>query len=131
MQKRTVKRRGSPLKAAGLGLLLSVGIILLLALAGGLLTAKGAIPEGVSGVIAAAAVFLAALLGPLPLLKAAGKRTLANVYLYMGGLLAVLAVCKLICWPGAAYGNWASLIAAPAGATVCGVVHLKRGRARR
>lgn len=133
MPKRVSKKRSNPppAKAALLGLLLSMAAILLLAVVGGLLTAKGAVPENASGIIAALGVFLAAALGPLPLLRATGKRTLPNVYLHMGLLLAMLAICKLIFWPGAPYGSWMTLFAAPIGATLCGLVQARRGKVRR
>lgn len=133
MPKRASKKRSNPppAKAALLGLLLSLAIILLLATVGGLLIAKGTIPENASGIIGALGVFLAAALGPLPLLRATGKRTLPNVYLHMGLLLAMLAICKLIFWPGVPYGSWAALFAAPIGATLCGLVQARRGKARR
>ena len=98
---------------------------------GGLLIAKGTIPENASGIIGALGVFLAAAFGPLPLLRATGKRTLPNVYLHMGLLLAMLAICKLIFWPGVPYGSWAALFVAPIGATLCGLVQARRGKARR
>lgn len=133
MPKRASKKRSNPppAKAALLGLLLSLATVLLLAIIGGLLISKGTIPEKASGIIAALGVFLAAVLGPLPLLRATGKRTLPNVYLHMGLLLAMLAVCKLIFWPGAPYGSWGTLFAAPIGATICGLLQARRGRTRR
>ncbi len=133
MPKHTSKKRGSatPAKAAALGIAVSLGTILLLAALGALLISRGTIPEGGAWVIAALAVFLAALLGPLPLVHATGKRGLGAAYLQMGLLLAVLAVAKLIFWPGVPYGSWASLAAAPTGATLCGLLQLRRGRRRR
>lgn len=133
MSKRASKKRSSPppAKAALLGLLLSLAIILLLSAVGGLFVSKGTIPEKATGTIAALGVFLAAAFGPLPLLRATGKRTLPNVYLHMGLLLAMLAICKLIFWPGAPYGSWAALFAAPVGATLCGLIQARRGKVRR
>lgn len=133
MPKRNSKKRSNPppAKAALLGLMLSMAVILLLAFVGGLLVSKGTIPENASRIIAALSVFLASVIGPLPLLRAAGRRTLPNVYLHMGMLLALLAICKLIFWPGAPYGSWSPLFAAPIGATICGLVQARRGRMRR
>lgn len=122
------KKRGGapPAKAAALGVGLSLALIAALAAFFALLIAKETVPEEASGVIAALAVFLASLLGPLPLLRAAGRRALPMAYLHMGLLLAALAIVKLIGWPGAPYGNWPVLAAAPAGATLCGLFYAKR-----
>jgi len=125
--KATRKRGGAPpAKAAALGVGLSLALIAALAAVFALLIAKEAVPEGASGIVAALSVFLACLLGPLPLLRAAGRRALPMSYLHMGLLLAALAIVKLIGWPGAPYGNWIVLAAAPAGATLCGLFHAKR-----
>ncbi len=131
MPKRTAKapkKRGGtpPVKAAALGVGLSMALIAALAAVFALLIAKETVPEEASGVIAAFAVFLACLLGPRPLLRAAGRRALPMSYLHMGLLMAALAIVKLIGWPGAPYGNWPVLAAAPAGATLCGLIHAKR-----
>ena len=68
MPKRASKKRSNPppAKAALLGLLLSLAIILLLATVGGLLIAKGTIPENASGIIGALGVFLAAAFAIAP-----------------------------------------------------------------
>ncbi len=133
MSKRAVKKRSvaTPAKTAALGLGISFVLIVLLAALGALLISKGMISEEGSGIVAAAAVFLAAFLGPIPLLRATGKCPLPAAYLHMGMLLVILAIAKLIFWPGDPYGNWASLAAAPAGATICGLLQANRGKHRR
>ncbi len=133
MSKRSVKKRGAatPAKTAALGLGISFALIVLLAALGALLISKGVFPERGAGIVAAAAVFLAALVGPMPLLRATGKRPLPAAYLHMGLLLIVLAIAKLIFWPGASYGNWASFAAAPVGATICGLLQAQHGKRRR
>ncbi len=133
MKRKTRKSQGrtSPVRAAALGAALSLLALLLISGLGGLLVLKGILPEGSEGITAAAAVLLAAFLGPWPLLRAAGgKRPLPASFLQMGVLLAVLVLCKLIFWPGASFGNWPALIAAPVGASLCGLLAARKPKRR-
>ncbi len=132
MPKHISKKQGSPqVRAIMIGSGLTVGLILVFSMAGSMMILNGWLPENASGMVAAAAVFIAAFLGPMPLMKSVGKRALPVAYGHMVLLLVLMMLCKLIFWPAAPYGNWAALAAAPAGATAAGLVRTRKPKRHR
>lgn len=122
MPKRTSKKQGNPqMRALIVSAILTVLLIVSLAAIGAILIIKGILPANAAPILAAVAVFLATLLGPMPLIKAMGKKPLPVAYVMMAALLVLMLLFKWVCWPTAAYGNWPVLAAAPIGATLSGI----------
>ena len=129
-------RRGNKLRLQPqLQACLTGALIVLIALCGtaalsAFLISRGWLPHSFTRVAAPLAVLLAALLGPLPLQRSLGRRPLPAAFAFLAGLLAVLALCRLLFWPDGTFGGWAVPAAAIVGATCAGLLGSRRPRRR-
>ncbi|MCI8525234.1 MAG: hypothetical protein HFF17_04795 [Oscillospiraceae bacterium] len=132
MPKQTWNKQGNPqTRGIVMGGCLSLLLLLAVPALGSILILRGSIPEGAAWAVSAAAVLLAAFLGPMPIIGAVRKKPMPVALLHMTALLALMLLCKLIFWPEAPFGNWAVVGAALLGAILAGVVRSKQPRRRR
>lgn len=127
MSKRVSKKQSNPqLRAAVTSMVLTIALILLTAVVGGLLMLNGWLPGQSNSILACVGVFLATLIGPMPLMAAIGKKQLPIAYAVAIILSILLIFSKWIFWPAASYGNWGVLICAFAGATASGLLRARK-----
>lgn len=131
MSKHEKKRTSNPLRRSAVisfltGLLCLLGVSAI----GALLILKGWLPEQSRAVLAVVAVLLASWLGPIPMMKANGKKRLPIAYTNAGLLLLALLLMKWIAWPKEPFGNWMVVAAAFLGATLSGVLLSRKPRRR-
>ena len=67
---------------------------------------------------------------PLAVQRSLGRRPLPAAFAFLAGLLAVLALCRLLFWPDGTFGGWAVPAAAIVGATCAGLLGSRRPRRR-
>ena len=127
MSKRVSKKQSNPqLRAAVTSIVLTIALILLTAVVGGLLMLNGWLPEQADGILACVGVFLSAFIGPMPMMAAIGKKQLPIAYAVAIILSVLLIFSRWIFWPAASYGNWFVLICAFAGATASGLLRARK-----
>lgn len=127
MKRRQSKTHSSSkVQAGAFGAAISVIVILLICGLGAMALSMEWLPETAAVVFGPLAVGLAALVGPLPLIRQVGKRPLPIAYGHMVGLLLLLLLMKTILWAGTDFGGWAVPVSAVAGATAAGLLGGRR-----
>ena len=115
-----------------LGVLITVLMLLAIPCTGSILILKEWLPESAAPVLAAAAVFLSAFLGPQPIIRARGSKPLPTAFALAGILVIALFLLRMILWPGSEFRGIAVLLSAAAGAVgaaaVCAKKHTRRHR---
>lgn len=123
MKRRQNKSRThSAVRTGVLGAAISVIVLLAVCGLGALSISMEWLPESASVVFAPLAVGLAALLGPLPMIRQIGRRPLPIAYGYMVGLLVILLLLRTILWSGSDFGGWSVPLCAVAGSTAAGLL---------
>ena len=132
MKRRQSKQRSpSKIQAGAIGAAISLVVLVLICGIGALALSKEWLPESAGMVFAPLAVGLAALAGPLPLMRSAGKRPLPIAYGHMIGILLLLLLVRTILWSDSEFGGWIVPVSAVAGATLAGFLGGKRKVKRR
>ena len=89
------------------------------------------LPQDSIPAVAAAAVLLAALLGPQPLLRALGRKPMTAALIWLAAFLAVIVAIRMAVWPDSPFGGWLIPAAAAAGAVLGGFLGSRKPRRRR
>lgn len=128
--KTSKKKSNSTFKTVGVSVLITVFILFGTSAIGSTLILKNVISENGTSIIANAAMFLATMIGSLPILKSRSKMGVLMAYLMAAGLLLALLLLKMIAFPETAFSNWFIALSALIGTSLCAVISVPRKKRR-